>query len=831
MGWYKTGTVSVENGEAEVVGTGTSWITNASTGMGFLGPDGQLYEIAVVSSASTLTLATPYAGPSAPDATYSLLPTQDYVRQLASQAAELVTQYSEAVNLWTRGEFDAGTVAAPGINFDGTANGLYMPEENTVCVVTDGVERLRVDSDGNVSISGGALIEQGLAVSGVTSLSGGVSVTGNASVTGNVTVGGNTALGPLTLNRSNNDSTSRGHVTVTRGSGAGTVFTINSENTGANDVAALSVLAGPLGSGVERMRISSAGNVSIGTSGNNPNNRYLFVRSGIGLSANGTAESGKWYHDGTLAYLDSGSVGQVFYTGNAERMRLDAAGNLGIGGAAPANGRTLAVQNSGTGSAVIYAQNSTTGYAANNGMTMQLSSSDGYLWNYGNGTMVFGTNNAEVARFTAAGNLAIGATSSAYPLYVYRATTDVAAMLAAGTAGNATLYLNANGVSQNWLRTERATGDLVVATADTARARFLYSGDYVLGGTAATNYSGAGYRTLAINHTTGGIVEFQAGGVQQARITGWGGTLGVHTENVERVRVNSSGLVTQNGTPVGIGGNPSNMLDVFKAGTGVIARARNTANSFEISLGTDTSSAYVDSGNADLTLRRNGSEAVYINSSLNVGMGISPVMPTTSRGLHIHNATTAQRSVLRLTNADVGSTTSDGGALVVDPAGVFYLWNYENASMVLGTNNSDRVTITGAGNMLVGKTSGLGYKVDVLGQVGVEDGTIRAGWGAGMFTAGTMGFGTTSNHRLTIGTNAIARMVVSGSGTVTIGRLEPASGGLFEVSGNVVCQPTAAAPTLGANGDMSFQRVSDTQLKVLMRGSDGTTRSVTLTLT
>jgi hypothetical protein len=805
--------------------------------MAFIGPDGGTYEIASVQSDTALTLATPYGGADDTEGAYSIQPTQDYTRSLATVGAELITKYSEAVNLWERGEFGAGTEELPGVNFDGTANGLYMPEENTVGVVTDGVERLRVEADGTVEIAGAASIGHGLSVSGDTSLSGAVSVTGNTSVTGNMTVGGNTALGPLTLNRSNNDSTSRGHVTITRGSGAGTVFTINSENTGANDVSALSILAGPLGSGVERLRLTSDGSFGLGVA--NPSAFGKFVakvntNQNVYIKTNGTVSELGSTNDAATTFNDLAFTGYTIrfnaMTGGSEVARFDQAGNFGLGGIAPANGRTLAVQNSGTGAAVIYAQNSTTGYAANNGMTMQLSSSNGYLWNYGNGTMVFGTNNAEVARFTAAGNLAIGATSSAYPLYVYRAAADVGAMLASGSAGNATLYLNANGVAQNWLRTERATGDLVVATADTARARFMYNGDYVLGGTTATNYSGSGYRTLAINHTTGGILEFQAGGVQQARITGWGGTLGVHTENVERLRVNSSGLVTQNGTPVGIGGNPSNMLDVFKAGTGVIARARNTVNSFEISLGTDTSSAYVDSGNADLTLRRNGSEAVYINSSLNVGIGISPVMPTTSRGLHIHNAITAQRSVLRLTNADVGSTTSDGGALVVDPAGVFYLWNYENASMVLGTNNSDRVTITGAGNMLVGKTSGLGYKVDVMGQIGVEDGTIRAGWGPGMFTAGTMGFGTTSLHRLTLGTNAIARMAISGSGTVTIGRLEPASGGLFEVSGNVVCQPTTAAPTLGANGDMSFQRVSDTQLKVLMRGSDGTTRSVTLTL-
>jgi len=42
--------------------------------------------------------------------------------------------------------------------------------------------------------------------------------------------------------------------------------------------------------------------------------------------------------------------------------------------------------------------------------------------------------------------------------------------------------------------------------------------------------------------------------------------------------------------------------------------------------------------------------------------------------------------------------------------------------------------------------------------------------------------------------------------------------------------PQATSPTLIVNGQVSFERVSNTQLKILMRGTDGTTRSNTLTL-
>lgn len=68
------------------------------------------------------------------------------------------------------------------------------------------------------------------------------------------------------------------------------------------------------------------------------------------------------------------------------------------------------------------------------------------------------------------------------------------------------------------------------------------------------------------------------------------------------------------------------------------------------------------------------------------------------------------------------------------------------------------------------------------------------------------------------------------AGDFLIGRASKVSGGKLEVAGNLVCQPSTAAPTLGANGDMTFQLLSDTSLKILVRGSDGVTRSTTLTL-
>ena len=52
----------------------------------------------------------------------------------------------------------------------------------------------------------------------------------------------------------------------------------------------------------------------------------------------------------------------------------------------------------------------------------------------------------------------------------------------------------------------------------------------------------------------------------------------------------------------------------------------------------------------------------------------------------------------------------------------------------------------------------------------------------------------------------------------------------IDANGNLIHQVTATAPTLATNSTMSFELTSDTALKIVVRGADGTTRSITLTL-
>jgi len=93
MSHYRTGLIALTNGSTAVTGTGTDFISGAVVGECLQAPDGKLYEIAAVVSATSLTLGQVYLGATASGQAYSIVPTQSYIRDLAGQAATLVNGF------------------------------------------------------------------------------------------------------------------------------------------------------------------------------------------------------------------------------------------------------------------------------------------------------------------------------------------------------------------------------------------------------------------------------------------------------------------------------------------------------------------------------------------------------------------------------------------------------------------------------------------------------------------------------------------------------------------------------------------------------------------
>lgn len=90
MAWYKTGTVTVNNGETSVSATGTKFATNSRVGDGFRGPDGEWYEITNIASETVLGIYPAYQGPSVVDSlNYMIAPLQGYNKESADRLREI----------------------------------------------------------------------------------------------------------------------------------------------------------------------------------------------------------------------------------------------------------------------------------------------------------------------------------------------------------------------------------------------------------------------------------------------------------------------------------------------------------------------------------------------------------------------------------------------------------------------------------------------------------------------------------------------------------------------------------------------------------------------
>lgn len=414
----------------------------------------------------------------------------------------------------------------------------------------------------------------------------------------------------------------------------------------------------------ERMRIDSIGNVGIGT------NAPLFaVGSGLEIERAGAATL-RLQNTGTgpsvfevradvnTAQLDVRSnLPLVFATNSTERMRLDSAGNLGIGTSSPS--ASLQIQRS---TPSFWMAETTSGTLQR--VEMSVSSAGVFNqnlnWNSGNTNRAFtwSQGGTENVRIDSGGNFLVGTNTVTYSAAgrgVIEVNGGSTAIYALKVNGSGAGYIYHSGSDMSvWNVSNNA---ILFGTNNTERMRLDSSGNLGLGVTPSA-WSG-GYKAIDVQF--GAIANTNAGSVDVA--------------------------VTQNAFF-----NGTNWITKY---SGQSKRQVLSDAGFVWHLGASQTAGNAISFTQAMTLTAGG--------SLGVGT-TSPVINSSGNTIHLNTTTAGHWSLFHATTAESGAGGGDGsiyGQIGLDA----YTFNYESGNLIFGTSGTERARITSGGQLLVGTTT------------------------------------------------------------------------------------------------------------------------------
>lgn len=181
-----------------------------------------------------------------------------------------------------------------------------------------------------------------------------------------------------------------------------------------------------------------------------------------------------------------------------------------------------------------------------------------------------------------------------------------------------------------------------------------------------------------------------------------------------------------------------------------------------------------------------------------------------------------KESIFIGTNAPLGGTTNP----LISSAGSAnnyiqgYIWNSTNgtnasADLIAYPNNGT----DSSGWIDMGITSQT-FSQSAYSVTGANEGYI--------FMSAPSGSSTTGNLVLATDSTGTANAIQFYTGGFNAAK--SAAKMTLDSSGNLIQTVNSTAPTLSTNKTLAFELTSDTQLKIKVRGSDGVTRSTTLTL-
>jgi hypothetical protein len=591
-------------------------------------------------------------------------------------------------------------------------------ENNRMTFGVNGSERMRITSAGDVGIGTNAPVVR-------FEVAGPVTTTFSPNVYNTVLTGTSSA----TSGNAGSGISFRGYTT-----GSATISDVAflsgvKENTTDGNYAGALVFGtrtnGSGGGSFERMRIDSAGNVGIGVS---PSSDRLNVGGNIQatnatygyLGITSGAVQGQFAANGTAATLDIRAVSNhpmTFFTNNAERMRIDANGNLMVGTTGAV--QKLTIGNASSASSGINLRTTKTDFTIAPSNTDAGGVTIGVGWVAGGqGPMIFDVG-GEKMRIDASGNVGIGTNAPGTKLDVQGTVAGNFFQNLYNDSSNAaaqTLYLaksfGASGVQFGQTRSS-ANGfvnlldaaALTFGTSNTERMRidangnvginistpstnFEVNGGIIAGGQntqthpnvgpvgfkAQWNFSGGAGETDIYNlfaSATASFNFYQSTGNGTAQVLYYmkPSSHEFYTGGSERMRIDNVGNV-------GIGCVPGYRLDVASGDTtgniGYAMRLRsnptataasiqftNSAVSVQNGLITCTDGGALtlqsDGGASEIRFRVNGAERARIDTSGNLGVGTTS--PTFYSGRVVSSADGASIAMFAANNSDTGSSS------------------------------------------------------------------------------------------------------------------------------------------------------------------------------